>query len=156
VRKAAERRANGGRGLGVPNGPAAGAGPIRRARRFARDEGGSVTVEAVLWLPFFFGILMLITDVSLAFYAKAQAFRIIQDANRAFSVRRVTDPDDVATAVEGAFATFAPSANATTAVSSDGVVSTVMTFPIDEVILFVPLRSFADLTVTVGAQHYVE
>jgi Flp pilus assembly protein TadG len=56
--------------------------------RFARDERGSVTVEAVLWLPVFFAFLGLAVDGSVLFSNRALILRTIQDANRLHSIGR--------------------------------------------------------------------
>ena len=37
-------------------------------QRFRREEGGSATIEAVLWLPFFVIFFVMIADVSLVFF----------------------------------------------------------------------------------------
>lgn len=137
----------------------------RLARRFARDESGTVTVEAVIWIPFFFFILALITDASLAFFAKAEAFRIIQAGNRLFSIEQDRDVNTAAqleTWIENAFDTRSAGptgANAITTLlevsTGQTVVSTAMTIPLQEVILFdvgVP----SSWVMTVGSQHYVE
>ena len=53
---------------------------------FTSNEDGSATVESVLWIPFFFVIFALIADVSLMFNAQANLTRLVQDANRAYSI----------------------------------------------------------------------
>ncbi len=59
--------------------------------RFANDERGSVTVEAVLWLPVFFAFLGLAVDGSVLFSNRALILRTIQDANRLHSIGRFGD-----------------------------------------------------------------
>lgn len=135
---------------------------LRRSRRFAREEAGAVTVEAVIWIPFFFFILALITDASLAFFAKAEAFRIIQAGNRLYSIEQDKDANTAAeleTWIENAFESRSANANATTTLvevsTGQTVVSTALTIPIREVMLFdagVP----DSWVMTVGSQHYVE
>ena len=61
----------------------------RRARRFLEDDNGSATIEAVLWLPLFFAIILVVMDASMAFNAQTRAMRIVQDTNRAFAVGRI-------------------------------------------------------------------
>ena len=136
-----------------------GRGPIlgRRARRFARDEAGAVTVEALFWIPFFFGVLMLITDVSMAFFAKAEAFRIVQNGNRLLSVRSLDTAAEVETWVEDAYSGRSASADATTAISEDEtIVSTQIVIPIREVMLFNVFGATSDWVMTVNSQHYIE
>ena len=81
-----------------------------------------MTVEAVLWLPLLFGVLMLVADVSMAVYGKAQAFRLIQDTNRALSVHRISTAWEVKRFVEGSMRTWAPNATARVCLSNDGIV----------------------------------
>ena len=66
-------------------------GKIRGAlRRLLRAEEGSATVEVVLWIPFFLFLIALIADASLLFNRQAQMLRDVQNANRAYSVGRLT------------------------------------------------------------------
>lgn len=141
---------------GRPRGAQRGLRPVRWVRRFARDESGLVTVEAVFWIAFFFGLLALITDVSLAFFAKAEAFRIVQNGNRLYSVKSLTTTGAVETWIENSFEANSPTANATTAVddvNDETVVATVFTIPIHEVLLFGAPR---DWSMEVGSMHFVE
>lgn len=139
------RQLCGGRGL-----------PFSRwVRNFARDERGSVTIEAVLWLPFFFGLLMLTTDASLAFYGQARAFRTIQDANRALSVGRYTTTDETEAAIEKAFRAYARNAAVTTT-TDDGIVTTVMRVPMTDFTLFNSLGVFNRRNMTIQARHFLE
>lgn len=126
-----------------------------RPRHFVRDEEGAVTVEALIWIPFFFGFLMMITDVSLAFYAKAQAFRILQDGNRALSVRRFTTPEETEAWIAAAYAPLSAGTTVDAQVSA-GVVTTTMLIPIAEVQLFNTLSAFTSGDLTVTAEHYLE
>ena len=45
--------------------------------RFRRDEEGSATIEAVLWIPMFMFLTVLIADTSFIFFGRAQAMRLI-------------------------------------------------------------------------------
>lgn len=131
----------------------------RRARRFARDEGGAVTVEALLWIPFFFWIVMLITDASLAFFAKAEAFRIVQNGNRLYSISAdVADTEaELEAWVESAYSGQSTRAAADTTFPSSGtVVQTAMTVPLVDVMLFNVFGASDSWTMTVNSQHYIE
>jgi Flp pilus assembly protein TadG len=120
--------------------------------RFVRAEEGSATIEALIWLVAFFGLLILVTDASLAFYGKAQAFRIVQDGNRAYSVGRLTTPTATQDWVKRAIAPVAPNATAAS-VLQGGVISTSLSIPMADLTLF---DSLGTGTVRVRAQHYVE
>jgi len=60
-------------------------------RRFLSDEAGAATIEAVLWLPFFIIVFGLITDASLLFNTQSMLTRVVQDANRAYSIGLLKD-----------------------------------------------------------------
>lgn len=150
-------------------GPAAdrrrqGRAPGWSPRRFARDEAGAVTVEALFWIPFFFSVLMLITDVSMAFFAKAEAFRIVQNANRLYSIQAeyadgqyMDTAAEVETWIETAYSERSLGADAITDVTtSTAVVSTRMTIPIPDVMLFNIFGTASDWVMTVNSQHYIE
>ncbi|TNC72971.1 TadE/TadG family type IV pilus assembly protein [Rubellimicrobium roseum] len=131
--------------------------PCRFLRRFAREEEGSVTIETVLWFPVIFWLMLLIADASLAFFAKAQAFRIIQDANRAYSTQRLEDTDDVAAWIKERFRSFSPGATVRTQLVQDGMlVQTDMAIPVRDVVRFNSLGVPANWTINLSAQHYVE
>ena len=128
----------------------------RFTRRFAQDEDGAITVEAVLWIPFFFLVLILITNAALAFYAKGEAFRIVQNANRAFSAHALASKEAVETRVEAAF-TRTTNDEASTTVSTDKkIVSTQLTFPVRDVMAFNLINIPSSWKITVSSQHYVE
>lgn len=124
-------------------------------RRFARDEDGAVTVETVIWLPFLFLILALITDASLAFYSKADAFRIIQNGNRLYSIGALDTTAKVETFVETVFRNTAINADATTVVDDDGLlVGTSLSYPLQNVMLFSDVPN--NWRITVQSIHYIE
>lgn len=151
-------------GRAAPDGPLRGAFPpaARRdparpawARRFAGDESGTVTVEAVIWLPFLFVLLALITDISLAFFSKAEAFRAIQNGNRLYSINRLDDEAEVETWVESVFSATAPSAVATTVTNADRtLVATQVAYPVQSILLFTNVPD--SWMIRVQSQHYVE
>jgi Flp pilus assembly protein TadG len=140
----------------------------RFATRFAREESGAVTVEAVLWIPFFIFILMLITDVSLAFFSRAQAYRIIESGNRAFSINgdpliaTETKRTNTQTWIENQFlaqykrATAANVDVETTPNSGSGTVSTSLTYRARDVVAFNTLNVLGNWTIRVQTQQYVE
>ena len=59
---------------------------MRNQERFWCDQDGSATIEAVLWIPMFFFMLLLVMEGSLIFNAQSLAMRIVQDTNRAIAV----------------------------------------------------------------------
>ena len=128
----------------------------RFTRRFAQDQDGAITVEAVLWIPFFFLVLILITNAALAFYARGEAFRIVQNGNRAFSAHAIASKEAVETWVEGAFARSTNDDAVTTISSDKTIVTTQLSFPLRDVIAFNTLSLPSSWKITVSSQHYVE
>lgn len=130
---------------------------FQRFVRFRRDESGAVTIEAVLWLPFFFALLVLIADVSFAFYAKAQAYRVIENGNRSYAAALPAQRSTTATAnwIRTSLAGLSPTADVETR-AMNGLVSTTVVLPSDDILMFDWLESFGGFEVTVRAQQYVE
>ena len=54
----------------------------RRLARFARGSRGSVTVEFVMWVPVFCGLLMLFADTSLAYMNQANFLNVSRETAR--------------------------------------------------------------------------
>ena len=128
----------------------------RFARRFAQNERGAVSVEAVLWIPLFFLLLILITNASFAFSARAEAFRIVQNGNRAFSAHAFASKEAVETWVEGVFARSAND-DATTTISADKrTVTTQLSFPVRDVMVLNLISIPSSWRISVSSRHYVE
>ena len=128
---------------------------INRLDRYIRDEDGSHTVEAVIWLPIFVIILMLIINISVIYNRQAQIIRIVQDTNRSYSVGRLTSTNEVQNAVLQAIKGVAPNAVATSSETS-GVITTRVDIPTTDLM---PVDMFSLLrgkTVTLSAQQYAE
>lgn len=102
--------------------------PTRAAFRRFRREDGAVTVDAVLWIPFFVICLTMVADAALIFYGQARALQVAQDANRAYSVGTLASSDDTETYIEGTLSRISPNASAQT-VSNDGILTTVVSIP---------------------------
>ncbi len=131
---------------------------LRRAlARFRRNQDGSATVESVIWMVAFFGLIILVSDASLAFFGKAQAFRALQDGNRAYAIGYLATANEVKAWIEAEMELVAPTAEATTEVTEvDGVdrlVSSSLEIPISDLTLF---SSFDTVNIVVRSQHYVE
>lgn len=127
----------------------------RKIARFGRTEDGTFTVEAVMWLPVFLFLFCLIADASLIFGKQAQVMRIMQDANRAMSIGRITSADGAESYIQSMIATFSENAVVTTTVSSGVIVSTVE-MPAGDLTATGFISSFTDLTIRVTAQHLSE
>jgi Flp pilus assembly protein TadG len=58
---------------------------ITQVVRFAKDDGGSVTIEFTLLLPLFTAFLLLVTDASLLFLRQTTLMNVARDTARAVS-----------------------------------------------------------------------
>ena len=52
---------------------------------FRRDEGGSTTIEFVLWVPLLVALLLFATDVTLAFMRQSQVWQVSRETARIVS-----------------------------------------------------------------------
>lgn len=86
--------------------------------RFVRDEAGGATVEACLWLPFFFVFFILILDATFIFARQSDAHRVVQDGTRQFVTGGIDTLAELETWLEAAMQPIAPSADATVALDT--------------------------------------
>ena len=67
-----------------------------QSREFRRDQTGGVSVEALLWMPFFFVLIFGIAELALVFHGHARALNVAQETNRGYSVGRFASTTDAA------------------------------------------------------------
>lgn len=124
-------------------------------RRFRSAEGGAATIEAVLWIPLFVLMLIFVIDVAFVFHNQAQAFRIVQDGNRALSVGLIADPAAAATELKAALSRI--SAHATADVRVDyGIIHTIVTIPVGDMTAVGTLDFLRGYDMSISTQHYME
>lgn len=123
--------------------------------RFRRREEGSVTIEAVLWLPVFMAFLVLVVDATMIFSNRTQALRIIQDANRSFAIGRLDTIEDTKDFVLARLQQISPSAQVETTVAT-GMITTQVWMPSREIDALGLFSQLVGITVRVGAQHMAE
>ena len=104
----------------------------RELRRFRKDEGGWVMVEAILWFPLMFFILVMVLDASFLFMNKARIERVVQDGQRWMAVGLITDCDALETWIETRVDPYAPSAVAT-CTPSKNITTTVVAVPLTDI-----------------------
>lgn len=61
----------------------------RRLRRAFASESGGATVEFVLWLPFFFGLLLLLTDFAILAFRYSEMWDVARTTAREISLGRL-------------------------------------------------------------------
>lgn len=120
-----------------------------------RDESGSATVETVLWLPVMITLVMLVADVSFIFNNQARALRIVQDANRAFSVGRLNSTTETEDFVRTQLADMTHSSIIATTLTS-GVIRTTARIPVSDMTIVSWFDVFSGFYVTVRSEHFLE
>lgn len=131
-----------------------------KIRAFLRQEGGSSTIEFVLWMPLVVLILLLIVDSSMLFMSRTHAIRVLQDTNRLYSVGQFTgSPVERITKAQtyalSRLQGLSPSATVTTA-ENQRVVRTRATLETAEIAQIGFLGLMIDTTMVVSAEHRVE
>mgnify|MGYP001822297555 CR=1 FL=1 len=123
---------------------------------FVRREGGSSTIEVVLWVPFFVITLMASGQLALVFFGQAMTLDSAQDATRAFAIGTLTSEAEVRSQIQSDLAAISSNV-AVVSVVSDDLITTVVTVPASD--FGGPLRfitQFSTLQVQVVAQHFAE
>ncbi|TNC72973.1 TadE/TadG family type IV pilus assembly protein [Rubellimicrobium roseum] len=140
----------------------------RRFRAFARDESGSASIEAVLWIPLFFMVLVLSVQVTLITTAQTKVMRIVQDANRGYALGRldgtmVCNPGQTADAtatqayIVSAISGISPRATSTAKVNcATRTITSTVDMPATDLSPFRMLPNTSWLRVTVSAQQIRE
>ena len=123
---------------------------------FWRDEDGSFTVEAVIWIPLFAMILAFIMNVSMLFFAESQMLRIVQDGNRALSLGRLESVEEVEQYVLARLTYLNVPLNIDTQVSGGFVSTNVSVTAADLMPLKLMTAPFQTVSVAVFAQHIIE
>ncbi|MBT8415128.1 MAG: hypothetical protein KJO30_12435 [Boseongicola sp.] len=123
---------------------------------FLRREGGSSTIEVVLWVPFFVITLMASGQLALVFFGQAMTLDSAQDATRAFAIGTLTSEAQVKAQIQSDLAAISNNV-AVVSVVADDLITTVVTVPASD--FGGPLRfitQFSSLQVQVVAQHFAE
>ena len=129
-------------------------------RAFVRNEEGSTTVEAVLWMPFFVALLALIVDASMLFNSQAQMLRFVQDANRAFSTGQLESTEQVSEILQSRLSPLSDSIAVNSTVDTvtvpSGIIRTTVSMPAADLNSIGLITALMNFNLSVTAQHYVE
>lgn len=128
--------------------------PMGKIFRFARNEDGAATIEAVLWLPFYLILFGLLADVSMVFHGQSKLLRIVQDANRNMSIGRL-DSAEVIDFVRTRAGTFSTPTQITNNEDA-GLITTSVTVPMRDLDLFGVAGVFGKAEMTVSSAHLNE
>jgi Flp pilus assembly protein TadG len=129
-------------------------------RRGIANEAGSTTVEAVLWIPFFFLLLALIADASFLFHRQAQMLRAVQDANRAFSTGQIETTAQVQEILIAQYSALSKDVQVVSVLDTDtvpgGIIRTSLSIPARDINSIGLIAGLSNLNLTVTTQHYRE
>lgn len=124
-------------------------------RRFLRNDRGSFTIEAVIWLPVFILVLCMIADTAIIFAKQSQVMRVVQDANRFYAVGRFADGTVTANYILDIVRPISPNATATSSLAN-GVITTTVTMPARDLIATGALPVLQSVNVRVVLQQMKE
>lgn len=96
---------------------------IGTLRRYLRRQDGAVTVENVLWVPFFIIFTCIIIDFGMMFNAQARVLEAAEDGLRGLSVGQFADTTATNAFIEQALSVISPNAVATT---DDGKIDNIL------------------------------
>lgn len=114
-----------------------------------------MTVEFVLWMPLMFALLALIADVSLIFYGQSVAVRVVQDANRAYSLGRIADSSALEQQILTTLRQRSPNMRVASTVSN-GIVTTEVMMPARDLDAVGWFSAISQLDVAVRSQQVIE
>jgi len=130
--------------------------PTRRLRALWVQDGGAVSVDAVLWLPVFIFLFALLADASLILGDQARVLRVVQDTNRAISIGRIRTSEDAEQYIRDQISDLSPNADVETVIDDAGVIHSTVVLPMSDMTATGMVNAFKDLSVTVTAQHMAE
>ncbi len=126
------------------------------ARRLFTDEDGSFTIESVVWMPIFAILIAVIMNVSMVFFGESQMLRVVQDANRAFSLGRFEDELETETYILSRLDYMDADFTVNTTLNN-GIISTVLRAPATDLMpLNLMTSAFKSVDIAVSAQQIVE
>ena len=129
--------------------------PLRSMKRFIKQSGGTATVETVLWFPLIIAIFGLMLDVAMIFHGQAKVLRIVQDANREFSIGRITTTASTETTIENNLTALGITATATTTQVA-GTAFTVVDVPANQLQVLGYFSAFSGLSIQVADEYLIE
>ncbi len=65
---------------------------MRSVFTFLRAEKGAVTIEFILWVPVFVGLLVFVTDASIIYLTHSEMWSVARDTTRRMTTGQFTTP----------------------------------------------------------------
>lgn len=133
------------------------------ARRFGRRDEGSATIEALFWIPAFLAVFALMVDTSFIYHNEARIHRIVQDANRNFSITRFDTASEVEAAIRSRLAainiknaSISASIDENTTTGQKNAIITTVVVPANQLQMVGLYGSLVNSSVTVVGVHIAE
>ncbi len=63
---------------------------MRTISTFLGDETGAVTIEFILWVPIFVGLLVFVTDASIIYLTHSEMWSVARDTTRRMTTGEIT------------------------------------------------------------------
>ena len=123
---------------------------------FRRSEDGASTLETVLWIPVFFAFFALLFDIAMVFNGQARTLRVIQEANRDYSVGQITSEAALEERIKTNLADMNITPTEIDPNQTAGVISTRVEIPVAEFGSLGWFSAFKELRVEVTAEQTVE
>lgn len=121
------------------------------------EEDGTATVETAIWLPVLFMVFILIVNASFVFYKQSLMMRVVQDANRAFSVGRLASKEATQNYIVSRLANLSSRSSASTQVDEfTGVITSTASMPVTDMIFTGGFNLFDQFSVKASSQHFME
>ncbi len=123
---------------------------------FLKDEDGSATIESVIWFPIYAILLAFVMNISMVFFTESQLLRVVQDGNRAFSLGRLENADEVEAYIQAELA-YIDAQISVNSLISGGLIQTALTVPASDLMpLNFMTSAFSGIDIGVNAQHIIE
>ncbi len=68
---------------------------MRSVFAFLGDEKAAVTIEFVLWVPIFVGLLVFVTDASIIYLTHSEMWNVARDTTRRMTTEEITNDAEV-------------------------------------------------------------
>ena len=127
-------------------------------KRFARDEAGSGSVEACLWMPVLFAFFILVLDATYLFLRDSEIRRVVQDGSRQYVMGFFgTDTGKMQTWIEERLARIAPHAEASVTIDdTNDVLLTAVRYPASDTDLTGWIGKLTGLTLSAHVVNKLE
>ncbi|EPX83854.1 TadE/TadG family type IV pilus assembly protein [Salipiger mucosus] len=128
---------------------------LKWLNRFRKEQDGSYTVEAVLWVPIFAVMLAVIIDFSMVFNRKAEISRIVHDTNRAVALKLYPDAATAEIDLNKKLDTVAPDAVGSVLIGTSEV-ETSISVPASSLAAMASMPMFNKMNITMSYAHLLE